>query len=240
MLSRARLVGVRALSSQGSALPASWRTGRRGHADLPQILVAGHREGFIGRRELRVDMHSRLLDAHIPPYSYVVTKPGVLVGSTNKVEKTSTLHGGLLSSIRRKLNGGNMFLDIVRVNGKAAGSAILAPHDGLATVMPLIPGGGMLLRADAFLACTSGVKISNRAHSGVVDTDTLELHGGGTVAISSYGEGVVVDLGPAEEYASIPPMFNTHPRFTCSSAAWGGNVALQTWCFVVQYLTAAL
>eukprot|EP00037_Helgoeca_nana_P023085 m.238622 g.238622 ORF g.238622 m.238622 type:complete len:189 (-) comp26236_c0_seq10:2338-2904(-) len=138
MLSRARLVGVRALSSQGSALPASWRTGRRGHADLPQILVAGHREGFIGRRELRVDMHSRLLDAHIPPYSYVVTKPGVLVGSTNKVEKTSTLHGGLLSSIRRKLNGGNMFLDIVRVNGKAAGSAILAPHDGLATVMPLV------------------------------------------------------------------------------------------------------
>lgn len=55
--------------------------------------------------QLRVDMHSRLLDAHIPPYSYVVTKPGVLVGSTNKVEKTSTLHGGLLSSIRRKLNG---------------------------------------------------------------------------------------------------------------------------------------
>jgi hypothetical protein len=89
-------------------------------------------------------------------------------------------------------------------------------------------------------ACTSGVKISNRAHSGVVDTDTLELHGGGTVAISSYGEGVVVDLGPAEEYASIPPMFNTHPRFTCSCAAWGGNAALQTWCFVVQYLTAAL
>jgi hypothetical protein len=34
--------------------------------------------------------------------------------------------------------GGNMFLDIVRVNGKAAGSAILAPHDGLATVMPLV------------------------------------------------------------------------------------------------------
>eukprot|EP00035_Acanthoeca_spectabilis_P035805 m.36348 g.36348 ORF g.36348 m.36348 type:complete len:307 (-) comp7562_c0_seq2:1356-2276(-) len=173
--------------------------GRSAHLQLGSRTEHTHEPPTAGRHELRAEHHSRVLDAFIPPGAHIVTKPGALVGSTKEVDKTSTLHGGMLGAIRRKIRGGNLFLDLVRVQGRNPGSAVLAPEDGLVTAMSVIPGG-MSVRADAFLACTSGITISSRGRSGVVDADALQLGGTGTVAVCSYGQGVTLELESGAQY----------------------------------------
>eukprot|EP00038_Savillea_parva_P029148 m.69146 g.69146 ORF g.69146 m.69146 type:complete len:304 (-) comp8562_c0_seq1:1996-2907(-) len=161
---------------------------------------SAHPGSFTAPHELNVDKFARRVDAFIPGGSHVVTRPSVLVGSSVEVDKTSTLFGGVFPAILRKLRGGTLFMDLVRARGRDAGSAVLAPQDGLATAIPVTPGAKMIVRTGAFLACSSGVKIANRARRSVVDEHTLEISGGGTVVVSSLGEGVIVDLKPQEEY----------------------------------------
>ena len=57
---------------------------------------------------------------------------------------------------------------------------------------------GLLVRADSFLACTPQVTFSSRLRHGVVEADALQLDGTGTVALSSHGHAVVVDLAEGD------------------------------------------
>lgn len=131
-------------------------------------------------------------------------------------------------------SGGNLFLDLVRVQGRNPGSAVLAPEDGLVTAMSVvgrhlhhiwipshssrhtlltdprwdvsacrcvlgkysasIPQYATYSHSHCVKACTSGITISSRGRSGVVDADALQLGGTGTVAVCSYGQGVTLEL----------------------------------------------
>jgi hypothetical protein len=89
--------------------------------------------------QLRAEWHDTSIVAAIPSGTHVVTKRGAVVACNANVETSSTLHGGLVAAIRRKLNGGNMLLDVARVRDGATGVAVLA-SEGHATTM-ILPRG---------------------------------------------------------------------------------------------------
>ena len=134
----------------------------------------------------------------------VQAEGGALVSHSEGVEIDTAATGGVLSSVKRSMLGGeSMFMN-----------TFSAPNGGQVTLAPPLPGDILAQElTDETLYAQSGAYLAGDQN---IDVDTsfggaksflggkglflVKLSGTGSVFLSSYGAATAVDLGPGETY----------------------------------------
>lgn len=140
------------------------------------------------------------------PNEQIRVEAGAMVGHSQSVTMETRAAGGLLSSLKRSLLGGESFFVNDFTASSAGGTIQLAPAlPGDMVVRELAAGRPLYVQSGSFVACGSGVEVDTRwggartffASEGLF---VLRCAGEGTLILSSYGAIDELTLGPEDTY----------------------------------------
>jgi uncharacterized protein (TIGR00266 family) len=144
-----------------------------------------------------------LLTVDVEPGESVRSEAGAMVSMSSGIEVETNASGGVLSSLKRSVLGGESFF----------ANTFTANESGHVTLAPPLPGdvvhheldGTLFVQSGSYLASDAGVEIDTAFGGGSTffggeGLFLLELTGSGPAFLSSYGAIDTVDLAAGESY----------------------------------------
>jgi uncharacterized protein (TIGR00266 family) len=132
---------------------------------------------------------------------------GAMVSMSASVDLEGKLEGGMFGALKRKLLTGEKFFFQTLKAVRGDGEVLLAPTvPGDVALLEVSPSQTYTLQKDAFLAASQTVEVGTKTQSfakGLFSGEgffVLEVHGQGTLLVSSFGAIHRVQLAAGQEY----------------------------------------
>ena len=152
----------------------------------------------------------------------IKAESGALVASSPTIDIESTMEGGFLGALSRKLLTGEKFFFQTLRASRGAGEVLLAPTvPGEIVIMELDGLNEYMVQKDGFLAGSESIKIESQMQSlsrGLLGGEgffILKVSGKGSLILNSFGAIHKVELKPDQEYI----VDNSH------LVAWSGTTS---------------
>ncbi len=146
-----------------------------------------------------------VLEVKLEPGEEIVVEPGAYMMHFGEVEVKTSARGGMLSSLARRIAGGeSVFMNTIR-GGKSGARVWIAPSvPGDITHIRIRPGEAYYVQDSSFLACHGEVKLTVawRGLKGLLaegELVWLKLEGMGDAWVNSYGCLEKLSLKPGEK-----------------------------------------
>jgi uncharacterized protein (TIGR00266 family) len=158
---------------------------------------------------MQVDLQHRpsfaLAVVRLDPHENIHAEAGAMVSMSSGIKLETKARGGLLTSLKRSILGGESFF-INDYRAPASGGEIT-----LAPVLPgdvfvyQLQGDSLMVQSGSYLASSEGIEIDTKwsgaktffAREGLF---MLKCAGSGTLILSSYGAIHQIELGPGQSY----------------------------------------
>ena len=158
---------------------------------------------------MKVDVHYRpayaLAMVNLGAGESIQVEAGAMVGMSADMDLETEAKGGLLSSLSRKVFGGESFF-LNTYTGVADGDsvALAPPLPGDISVIEM-KGETLMVQSGSYLASSEGVQVDTKwsgakTFFGSEGLIMLKVSGTGTLIVSSYGAIHPVKLAPGQKY----------------------------------------
>lgn len=143
---------------------------------------------------------------------FIYSEPGRLLWMSSNMNMNTSIHGGMVSMLKRKISGEKMLLTKFTPKKGSGKVALAGDLPGRITALNIKPESEIVCEQNAFIAGGDGIEISpyiiRSVGFGMLSRKKFifqSLEGNGVAFISSAGEHSIVQLNEGEAiYADLP------------------------------------